>query len=34
MIAEKIQIDGIKITGFYICELKKLILFIFIHAPK
>ena len=35
MIAEKIQIDGIKITGFYICELKKLICsFLFMLPSK
>ena len=36
MVAEKFQIYTVKITAntFYICELKKLNLFIFTHATK
>ena len=34
MVAEKFQIYSVKITGKYICESKKLNLFIFTHTPK
>ena len=34
MVAEKFQIDSVKVTGKYICETKKLNLFIFTHAPR
>ena len=34
MVMEKFEIYGVKITGKYICELKKMNLFIFTHAPK
>ena len=34
MVAEKFQIYSVKITGKYICESKKLNLFIFTHTPS
>ena len=34
MVAEKFQIYSVKITGKYICESKKLNLFIFTHTLK
>ena len=34
MVVEKFQIYSVKITDKYICESKKLNLFIFAHAPK